>query len=210
MTWLRRNWRWTVPVGVVLAAVAAWLAFGFFGIQTLFGDDEVSEDGPVFSSGAAASGMPEDVIDDDTAEAIDAAMEDEGVPTEEPVAEDPAMPVDQPEVLTLVEGGFVDRSHPTEGRAVVLTDGTEQRFLRFEDFRTDNGPDLDVWLSAAPPDAPLDELAADFVELGPLKGNVGDQNYEIPPDLDLDRYTTVVIWCTRFGVAFGAAGLTPV
>ena len=111
------------------------------------------------------------------------------------------------EVLTLVEGAFVDRSHPASGIASVLTDGTDQRFLRFEDFATDNGPDLNVYLSTAPLDADADAFDDDFVDLGDLKGNIGSQNYEIPADVDLDRYTTVVIWCVRFGVAFGAAEL---
>ena len=89
-----------------------------------------------------------------------------------------------------------------------LGDGSGQRFLRLEDFRTDNGPDLNVYLSAAPPDAPAGAFDDDFVDLGDLKGNVGSQNYEIPVGLDLDRYSTVAIWCVRFGVVFGAAELT--
>ena len=105
-------------------------------------------------------------------------------------------------------GSFIDRSHPTEGTALVLGDGSGQRFLRLEDFRTDNGPDLNVYLSTAPPDAPAGEFDDDFVDLGDLKGNVGAQNYEIPVGLDLDRYSTVAIWCVRFGVVFGAAELT--
>ncbi|HYN32216.1 MAG TPA: DM13 domain-containing protein, partial [Ilumatobacteraceae bacterium] len=88
-------------------------------------------------------------------------------------------------------------------------DGSTQRFLRFEDFETDNGPDLNVYLSSAAPDASVDQLGADFVDLGDLKGNVGPQNFEIPTDVDLDRYSTVVVWCVRFGVAFGSADLIP-
>ncbi|MYJ37036.1 MAG: DM13 domain-containing protein, partial [Acidimicrobiaceae bacterium] len=87
-------------------------------------------------------------------------------------------------------------------------DGSGQRFLRFEDFRTDNGPDLNVYLSAAPTDAPAGQFDDDFVDLGDLKGNVGSQNYEIPAGLDLDHYSTVAIWCVRFGVVFGVAELT--
>ena len=79
--------------------------------------------------------------------------------------------------------------------------------MRFEDFRTDNGPDLNVYLSAAPPDAPVGQFTDVYVDLGDLKGNVGSQNYEIPRDLDLDLYSTVVIWCVRFSVIFGAAEL---
>ena len=115
----------------------------------------------------------------------------------------------QPEIIVEASGSFIDRSHPTEGSAVVLGDGSGQRFLRFEDFRTDNGPDLNVYLSAAPTDASAGQFDDDFVDLGDLKGNVGSQNYEIPVGLDLDHYSTVAIWCVRFGVVFGVAELTP-
>lgn len=89
----------------------------------------------------------------------------------------------------------------------MLTDGTEQRFLRFEDFETDNGPDLNVYLTTADADDDEGLFDDDFVDLGNLKGNIGSQNYELPPDVDLERYDTVVIWCVRFAVAFGAADL---
>jgi hypothetical protein len=112
-----------------------------------------------------------------------------------------------PEVVTLFSGSFVDRSHPARGRAVVLGDGTDQRFLRFEDFVTDNGPDLNVHLSAASADSPADEFDDDFVDLGNLKGNIGTQNYEMPAGVSIERYGTVVIWSVRFEVAFGAADL---
>jgi hypothetical protein len=95
--------------------------------------------------------------------------------------------------------------------AKVLNDGTEQRFLRFEDFATDNGPDLNVYLTTADADADAGEfgVSGQFVDLGDLKGNIGEQNYEIPSDVDLEEFDTVVIWCVRFGVAFAAADLAP-
>ena len=105
-------------------------------------------------------------------------------------------------------GRFISRSHPTQGTAVVLGDGSGQRFLRFEDFQTDNGPDLDVYLSSAPTDAAAAAFDDDFVNLGDLKGNIGAQNYEIPVSVDLNRHSTVVIWCVRFAVVFGVAALT--
>ena len=113
----------------------------------------------------------------------------------------------EPRIVVEASGSFVSRSHPTEGSVRVLGDGSGQRFLRLEDFRTDNGPDLNVYLSAASPDAPAGAFDDDFVDLGDLKGNVGAQNYEIPVGLDLDHYSTVAIWCVRFGVIFGAADL---
>ena len=78
------------------------------------------------------------------------------------------------------------------------------RFLRLEQFETDNGPDLKVYLvNSATGDV------SDFVSLGDLKGNIGDQNYEIPADVDLAVYDTVLIWCVRFSSAFGEAMLSP-
>jgi len=112
-----------------------------------------------------------------------------------------------PEIRIAAEGDFISRSHPTRGVATVLTDGI-QRFLRFEDFATDNGPDLNVYLSTAATDAPASQFDDDFIDLGDLKGNIGSQNYEIPAEVDLDVYSTVVIWCVRFSVIFGAAELT--
>ncbi|HEU4523806.1 MAG TPA: DM13 domain-containing protein, partial [Gemmatimonadales bacterium] len=60
-------------------------------------------------------------------------------------------------------------------------------------------------------DASDDETVtrAGFVELGKLKGTEGDQNYEIPADLDLETYRAVTIWCRRFSVNFATAPLTP-
>lgn len=116
-------------------------------------------------------------------------------------------PPSTPSVQTLARGSFIDRSHPTRGRVTVLGGGAE-RVLRLEDFRTDNGPDLNVYLSTAPPDAPAGSFDDDFVDLGDLKGNVGAQNYTLPSDVDLSKYRTVVVWCVRFSVAFGTAALT--
>ncbi|WP_420431651.1 DM13 domain-containing protein [Candidatus Poriferisocius sp.] len=152
----------------------------------------------------ATGPMPGDELSEELVAEMDEAMEELGMPEEQPVAE--TMP-DMPQVGVEASGEFISRSHPTSGTVDVLGDGTGQRFLRFEDFRTDNGPDLNVYLSAAPPDAPVGQFTDVFVDLGDLKGNVGSQNYEIPRDLDLDVYSTVVIWCVRFSVVFGAAEL---
>ena len=89
----------------------------------------------------------------------------------------------------------------------MLNDGSEQRFLRFEDFSTDNGPDLNVYLVNSDAMADQGTFDDDFVDLGELRGNIGDQNYEIPPDVDLSVYDTVVVWCVRFSTGFTAADL---
>jgi hypothetical protein len=104
------------------------------------------------------------------------------------------------------EGRFISREHDTAGHAAIITDG-RQRFVRLTDFTTSNGPDVHVYLTAGvTADGPEAAFDDDFVELGALKGNLGDQNYEVPPAAD-GRYRTVVIWCDRFNAVFGAADL---
>lgn len=186
--------------GVVGLIIVAFLAFGVFGIQTAFTDDEVSEANP-FAESAGESGRAEDVTSAELAADMNDAME--GV---EAVTADEDMPEMEAEILTLGEGNFEGRSHPTSGIAKVLSDG-DVSFLRFEEFVTDNGPDLNVYLSAAPLGADSGEYDDDFIDLGDLKGNIGEQNYELPAGIDLEKYNTVVIWCVRFGVAFGASSL---
>ena len=163
-------------------------------------EGQATEPGDEAQSEIPEPGVPEP-------EGEEAPTADAAEPTETQPAETQPEPA-EPQIVVEASGSFIDRSHPTEGSAVVLGDGSGQRFLRFEDFRTDNGPDLNVYLSAAPTDAPAGQFDDDFVDLGDLRGNVGSQNYEIPAGLDLDHYSTVAIWCVRFGVVFGAAELT--
>jgi len=194
---------WMLIAGALLVSTVAYLAFAVFGIHTLFLDDEVDEAAPVFESSLSPSGQASDVTTTEQTAEIDQVI----IETETPPLEDVDDDMPAPEVVVEASGSFVDRSHPAAGVAQVLGDGTGQRFLRFEEFETDNGPDLNVYLSTAAPDAPAGEFDDDFVDLGDLKGNIGPQNYEIPTGVDLSHYQTVVIWCVRFGVAFGAAEL---
>lgn len=110
-------------------------------------------------------------------------------------------------VPELARGSFVSLDHGTSGTAeVVETEGGE-RILRIEGLDTSNGPDLFVYLSANRADGPEGAFDDDYVNLGRLKGNKGDQNYDIPREVMLDRYASVVVWCDRFDSAFGAADL---
>jgi hypothetical protein len=166
---------------ILLAAVAVALIAGgiyWFGPQHLFIDRRVEESLPTGEIGGVIGNAGDD---------------DEQDPTEEPII--------------LAEGSFSSLAHTTTGtaRIVELSDGS--RFLRIEGLDTSSGPDLRVYLSAAPADGPEDDLAGDFVDLGGLKGNQGDQNYEIPANVDVDRFNSAVIWCRRFAVGFGVAPL---
>jgi hypothetical protein len=109
----------------------------------------------------------------------------------------------------VLSGQFRSYAHETVGTAAVHQLG-DRRVLRLTGFSTSNGPDVRVYLVAAD-DATDDETVtrAGFVELGKLKGTQGDQNYDIPAGLDLEKYRAVTIWCRRFSVNFGTAPLTP-
>jgi hypothetical protein len=110
--------------------------------------------------------------------------------------------------VPLTRGNFHSGSHRTQGMAAIyrLTDG--KRTLRLTNFETSNGPAVHVYLVAAN-DAKDNATvkSAGFVDLGPIKENKGDQNYEAPAAADLDKYRAVTVWCARFGVNFGTAPL---
>ena len=100
-------------------------------------------------------------------------------------------------------GSFVgvgDGIHNAEGTAKVIPLQDDSNILRLEDLRVTNGPDLYVYLAT-------DKSASDFVNVGKLKANNGNQNYDIPTETDLTKYDTVLIWCRPFSVLFGSAEL---
>ena len=107
-------------------------------------------------------------------------------------------------------GRFYGIAHPTVGTAAIYRREDGSRFLRLTSFNTSNGPDVHIYMVAADDakDAATVEKAG-FVDLGVMKGNIGDQNYTLGSDLDLAKYRAVSIWCKRFSVNFGAAALRP-
>jgi len=127
------------------------------------------------------------------------------LPASPPAARPPARP---PARLTvLASGRFRSLEHGTSGTALILRRGDRSLFLRFEDLDTSNGPMLHVYLSEVPAGNQWHAYGIRFVDLGPLKGNVGNQNYELPGGIELSRYRSAVIWCNRFKVGFGVAAL---
>ena len=131
---------------------------------------------------------------------------DEALPT----ATEPADDTDAPaEPVELATGTFVSREHETTGTVRVLRLPDERVIVRFEGFETSNGPVLVVWLSQNTAEGDDDAFDDHYFSLGPLKGNVGDQNYVVPPEVDPTGWTSLVVWCDRFNVSFGAADLAP-
>jgi hypothetical protein len=109
----------------------------------------------------------------------------------------------------LLTGRFHSVAHETRGTATIHDLGGGHRVLRLTDFATSNGPDVRVYLiGAADATDNATVTKGGFVELGQLKGNLGDQNYDLPADLDLSKYHAVTIWCHRFNVNFATAPLS--
>jgi hypothetical protein len=123
----------------------------------------------------------------------------------------PAVPSAGPAAVLLRQGDFLTHEHETSGTARIVRRADGSRRLELVGLSTSDGPDLRVWLTDQPVRAGragwhvFDD--GEWVELGRLKGNRGDQAYDIPDEVDLGQYRSVSIWCKRFSVSFGAAAL---
>ncbi|MBD0859733.1 DM13 domain-containing protein [Gordonia sp. zg691] len=114
--------------------------------------------------------------------------------------------------VVLAAGDLISHEHSTSGAVSVIEKPDGTRILAIEDLDTTTGPDVHVWLSRAEVVDGFSgwRTAADapHVDLGMIKGNKGNQVYEIPADVDLGEYRAVFLWCVKFSVSFGAAELT--
>lgn len=105
----------------------------------------------------------------------------------------------------VASGAFTGVAHDASGTAALVRLADGRTKLTFTELDTDNGPDLRVYLVAGPVENDGD--VQDFQDLGALKGNKGTQQYAVPAEVDLDRYSTVVVWCRAFSIAFATADL---
>jgi hypothetical protein len=129
-------------------------------------------------------------------------------PVEEQATEPQATEAEPAQPTVVLQGQFQDADsfHQGSGSATIyqLPDGAQ--ILRLEDFSVTNGPDLHVLLATSPAPTGRDDLG-DYLDLGSLKGNVGNQNYEIAASTDLSQFKSVVIYCQPFHVVFATATL---
>ena len=180
-----------VVVGIPVLALAWWLG------SPLFLNTEVSEPFPM-SAGAI---VPEDM----TAEQVEAEMvEAAGKPDAQ--ASDDMLSQGSPVVRLSGQFEDFDNFHSGSGMATIyeLDDGSH--LLRLESFEVTNGPELHVLLVPNGSPAGRDDITG-YLDLGRLKGNIGDQNYEIPDDVDPSGFSSVVIYCVPFHVIFSVASL---
>ena len=104
--------------------------------------------------------------------------------------------------VALARGAFASGEHETSGEAILIRLAEGGTVLTLTGFTTSPGPDLRVYLVTGGP-----EDLGRIVDLGGLKGNRGDQQYDVPASVDPERHRTVVIWCRAFSVPFGSARL---
>lgn len=203
--WTKRNRRVVLAVGAGLAVVTAAAVFQPWLLWT---DVNVNDEIPVVSTS-------EETRTDEQPNTSDRRSEETRTPSAPADADEAAEATSAadagPRVVS--EGSLVSHEHETTGTARIVTQADGSRLLVLESLATTSGPDVHVWLSAGPVveggDGWYTAGSYDFIDLGPIKGNLGDQVYPIPADVDLAAFPTVDLWCVQFGVSFGAAALLP-
>ncbi|MGQ0794981.1 MAG: DM13 domain-containing protein [Nitrosopumilaceae archaeon] len=181
-----------ILIAVIVAGIA--LPAGVYAISPLFINTTIDEPLPTIEM------MTDDSM---TGENSDSMMKKDDAMTDKEKMEKAVISKGEP-IMMFLSGDFVgvgDGIHDAQGQARVISleDGSD--VLRLENFESTNGPDLYVYLST-------DDKATDYVNLGRLKANNGNQNYNIPDGTDLSRYDSVLIWCKQFSVLFGTAKLS--
>lgn len=198
-----------IIIGIIIAAIV--IPIGIYTISPLFINTEINEPFPLLSSESSIGFEKFMTMTED--EKINAAKKmtkkekdmimrtaaEQNTTIDETIT----MNINQSIPNRGLIGNFIgvgDGIHKAEGLAKILTLSNGSQILRLEDFRSTNGPDVHLYLST-------DKQASDFIDLGRLKANIGNQNYQIPLDTDFNKYKYVLIWCQPFSVLFGSAQL---
>ena len=200
-----------IIIGIIIAAIA--IPLGIYTISPLFINTEINEPLPSLANEKSSIDFAKfmtmteneklDAAKNMTVEEKDMIMRTAAEQNTTTIHEPMAMNIDQSTPKTGLIGNFIgvgDGIHNAEGQAKILTLSTGSPILRLEDFKSTNGPDVHLYLSS-------NKKANDFIDLGRLKANIGNQNYQIPLETDFNKYKYVLIWCQPFSVLFGSAQL---
>ena len=225
----RTRWFWIACIPAIV--LAAYLAFGVFGIQALWTNTRVDDAFPLQPAPAQAAliqptaqptATPQPTMaatiqpttkpkpsPEPTVQAVAAATIQ---PTAEPTAEPTAVPTAEPPPagpVLITAGQFHAVVHQGSGVALVYQQPDGSYVLRLENLDVENGPDLYVYAVAAPDanDGATVENAG-FLNVGKLKGNQGNQTYQLPAEFDPTVHRSISIWCQRFAVNFVTAPLS--
>ncbi|HSP05011.1 MAG TPA: DM13 domain-containing protein [Acidimicrobiales bacterium] len=188
------------PVVRIIVLVVPFVAVSWWLLAPFFVDDVVDEEFATSIAAELEGGDGPGTDSTGTTSSTAPAAPDGPTPMQE-TATEPSGPV------LLAAGSFVGLAgHSGTGDAGIFENPDGSLALRFEAFDIENGPDLEVYLV---PGADQTSLAAGSVHLGALKGNVGDQTYELPPGTELPPGSyTALVWCEAFAVEFVGATLT--
>ncbi len=206
-------------IGVPLIIVLPILALAWWLLSPLLVDQTVEEDLPFAAQAVVPTDMTRAEVQD-----VMAGMAKLTRPVDEPMPDKMTMGAEDSSggsstttapdragtALVLSKGTFqdADRFHQGSGEATIYRAPDGSHLLRLENFQVTNGPELHVILSPNPaPESRDDVHQPGYLDLGSLKGNVGNQNYEIPADVDVSALSSVVIYCSPFHVVFSVAPL---
>lgn len=208
MSIVNKSWNWAIAtpkrkrltrvilgIALILAIPAIWLAW-WLG-SPLFIDDVANEEFPL-----TANATIPDNISRSEAESIMEITARMG----SPMSEDMTYGMTMPSTTSLKTGSFrdEDRVHKGSGQATLYRLEDDTQVLRLEDFNVTNGPDLHVLLMVDPEGR---DKSQGYLDLGKLKGNIGNQNYPVPAGEDVTVYNAVMIYCQPFHVVFSTASL---
>lgn len=184
-----------VAIALVLLVPALWL--GWWLGSPLFIDDVANEEFPL----TASATIPENVTQQEAESMMETAAKLES-PMDEPMGDEMA----KSSTISLKTGSFrdEDRLHKGSGNATIYQLEDDSHILRVEDLNVTNGPDLHVLLMVDPEGR---DKSQGYLDLGKLKGNIGNQNYPVPTGTDISGFNAVMIYCQPFHVIFSTAPL---
>lgn len=210
--------KWLLLGGLVLILIIA-APIGWYLASPLFINKTVQEEFPSVLSGPATPSSAGTAVPatspppsapgatpSNIPAASAAASAPGAVPSANPTGVPPPAAAAGP--VAVRTGQFHEVAHPGTGKASIVRLADGKYVLRLEELAVDNGPDLYVYLSALPDSTDSGPVLQNkFLSVAKLKGNKGNQTYELPADFDPATYNSVVIWCQQFRVNFATAPL---
>lgn len=206
--YIRKNTKKKVLVVLGILIMVLVLAFAYWTISPLFRTVVVNDALPTLSPTEKAKPIQPinngtRVIEENGVQTANFEVVSEKQNDDTKTTQTATKPVTKPVTAPGASGPFevvATKGHPSSGSVRVIK--TESKtIVRYEDFKTINGPDLRLYLAS-------DKKATKFIDLGDIKGTEGNINYTVPDDVDLEEYPYVLTWCRAFGVLFNSVNLS--